>query len=110
MSLQPDPVGPVPDDTARIARASFPKGNPYLRLRDDFGLFYTDERFATLFPRRGQPAEAPWRVASSPLQVKLIAKCAEVQAAGSSPAKEGMTTSSRSFKAVTTTCCPAWVR
>lgn len=63
MSLQPDPVGPVPDDTARVARACFPKGNPYLRLRDDLGLFYTDERFALLFPRRGQPAEAPWRLA-----------------------------------------------
>ena len=46
----------------------------------------------------------------SALQVKLIAKCAEVQAAGSSPAKDGMTTSSRIFKAVTTTCWPAWVR
>ncbi len=45
------------------------------------------------------------RVVISPLQVKLIAKCAEVQAAaGSSSAKEGMTTSSHSFKAATTTC------
>jgi transposase len=63
MSLQPTPIAPVPDDTARIARAAFPKGNPYLRLRDDLGLFYTDEQFAPLFSWRGQPAETPWRLA-----------------------------------------------
>ena len=38
MSLRlPQPVPPVPDDTARIARAAFPHGNPYLRLRDRLG-------------------------------------------------------------------------
>ena len=61
MSLQPETIGPVPEETARVARAAFPKGNPYLRLRDDLGLFYTDERFATLFAVQGRPAEAPWR-------------------------------------------------
>lgn len=54
---------PVPDDTMRVAHAAFPKGNPYLRLRDDRGLFYTDEQFADLFPTRGQPAESPGRLA-----------------------------------------------
>jgi len=63
MSLQPESIGPVPDDTVRVARAAFPKGNPYLRLRDDLGLFYMDEQFADLFPTRGQPAEVPWRLA-----------------------------------------------
>jgi transposase len=63
MSLQPESIGPVPDETARVARAAFPKGNSYLRLRDDLGLFYTDERFAALFAVRGRPAEAPWRLA-----------------------------------------------
>jgi hypothetical protein len=38
MSLRlPQPVPPVPDDTARIARAAFPRGNPYLLLRDRLG-------------------------------------------------------------------------
>ena len=32
MSLRPHPIVPVPEDTARIARAAFPKGNPYLTL------------------------------------------------------------------------------
>src|SRR5947209_1045031 len=63
MSLQPVPLGPVPEETAHVARAAFPKGNPLLILRDDLGLFYTDARFAALFPTRGQPAEAPWRLA-----------------------------------------------
>jgi hypothetical protein len=33
MSLKPEPIGPIPEETARIARAAFPKGNLYLRLR-----------------------------------------------------------------------------
>jgi transposase len=63
MSLQPEAIGPVPEETVCIARAAFPKGNPYLRLRDDLGLFYTDERFAPLFAVQGRPAETPWRLA-----------------------------------------------
>jgi transposase len=49
--------------TAYVARAAFPAGNPYLAVRDALGTFYDDERFATLFPQRGRPAEAPWRLA-----------------------------------------------
>jgi transposase len=63
MSLHPDPLGPVPEETARIARAAFPKGTLYLRLRDDLGPIYDDPTFADLFPTRGQPAETPWRLA-----------------------------------------------
>jgi len=37
MSLQPQPVGPVPAETARIARSAFPKNNLCLRLRDELG-------------------------------------------------------------------------
>ena len=63
MSLHPQPLGPVPEQTARVARAAFPKGNVYMRMRDELGRLYEDEAFAALFPRRGQPAEAPWRLA-----------------------------------------------
>jgi hypothetical protein len=31
----------------------------YLRMRDEFGAIFADAAFATLFPTRGQPAEAP---------------------------------------------------
>jgi transposase len=63
MSLKPTPIGPVPELTAYVARAAFPDGNPYTAVRDALGTFYDDERFAALFPDRGQPAEAPWRLA-----------------------------------------------
>ena len=63
MSLQPQAVYLVPEETARVARAAFAKGTPYLSLRDELGLFYTDAQFADLFPTQGQPAEAPWRLA-----------------------------------------------
>ena len=63
MSLRPSLAGAVPASTAIVARAAFPRGNPYLRLRDTFGPVFTDQQFATLFPSHGQPAEAPWRLA-----------------------------------------------
>ncbi|MFL5660341.1 MAG: transposase, partial [Ktedonobacteraceae bacterium] len=63
MSLKPQSIGPIPEETARIARAAYPKGNIYLKLRDVLGTIYEDEQFADLFPQRGQPAEAPWRLA-----------------------------------------------
>jgi len=62
MSLQPHPVALIPELTARIAKAAFPKGNPYLTLRDHLGVLFQDEAFCHLFSRRGQPAEAPWRL------------------------------------------------
>ena len=30
MSLRPEPIGPVPEETARIARAALRRGNAYL--------------------------------------------------------------------------------
>jgi len=32
-------------------------------MRDEIGVIYEDEAFASLFSHRGQPAEAPWRLA-----------------------------------------------
>ena len=60
--LRPAAIGPVPDDTMRVAHAAFPKGHPYLTLADELGTLFTDEHFAPLFPARGQPALAPWRL------------------------------------------------
>jgi len=56
-------VWEVPAETARIAKASLPKGNRYLLLQDQVGVIYRDEQFADLFVWRGQPAEAPGRLA-----------------------------------------------
>src|SRR5919197_4380822 len=63
MSLHPQPIDPIPEETARVARAAFPKGNPYMRMRDELGVLYQDAAFAALVPARGQPAASPWRVA-----------------------------------------------
>jgi transposase len=64
VSLQPRSVPPVPELTARVARAAFPKGNRYLRLRDELGSIFRDADFAGLYPRRGQlalpPGNSPW--------------------------------------------------
>ena len=54
---------PIPEETARVARAILPQGNRYLLLRDELGTIYSDELFADVFPRWGQPAEQPWRLA-----------------------------------------------
>jgi transposase len=63
MSLQPQAIPPIPEETARVARALFPKGNRYMQLRDELGTVYTDEQFAALYPEGGQVAEQPWRIA-----------------------------------------------
>jgi len=34
-----------------------------MKMRDEFVLLYQDEDFAHLFPKVGQPAESPWRLA-----------------------------------------------
>src|SRR5215204_4798272 len=85
MSLKPDPIQPVPEETARVARAAFRKGNPLLKLRDELGAIFADEDFADLFPKRGQPGLAPWRLAlvtllqfREDLPDRLLARCREL--------------------------------
>ncbi len=63
MSLNPQTTYPIPEDTQRTARAAFPKGNLYMRMRDELGEIYSDAAFAELFPSRGQRAESPGRLA-----------------------------------------------
>src|SRR4051794_38435616 len=63
MSLIPTDLQTIPAETRRVAQAAFPKGNLYLRLRDEFGPLYQEEAFANLFPPRGRPAESPGRLA-----------------------------------------------
>jgi transposase len=63
MSLKSTPIPPIPEETARVARAVFPRGNILMQLCDTLGAIYSDEAFADLFLTHGQPAEAPWRLA-----------------------------------------------
>ena len=63
MSLHPQATYPIPEETQRVARAAFPRGNLYMQVADRLGTIYHDAQFAALFPTRGQPAEAPARLA-----------------------------------------------
>jgi hypothetical protein len=58
MSLHPQQIGEVPEETARVAKACFPKGDRSMRLRATLGTIFADHEFADLFPPKGQPAEA----------------------------------------------------
>src|SRR5579859_6616345 len=63
MSLKLEPVGSIPAETARVAKAAFPKRNSIMKMRDELGMLYQDDLFADLFPNNGHPALAPWRLA-----------------------------------------------
>jgi hypothetical protein len=58
MSLRPKTCPEIPLSTAAVARAAFPRGNPYLRLRDALGTVFSDAQFAPLFPRAVGTQEA----------------------------------------------------
>lgn len=51
MSLHPGEIPPVPEVTRRVAQAAFPRGNLYMRLRDELGTIYDDH----LLPPYSQP-------------------------------------------------------
>ena len=63
MSLPSPGPDAIPEETARLARAINPKGTLYMQIRDHLGVIYGNQSFASLFSTRGQPAEAPWRLA-----------------------------------------------
>src|SRR5262245_25252373 len=63
MALHPHLIEPVPDETARVAPAAFPKGHPSLTGRDGLGTIVQDDDFAALFPAWGPPGLPPWRLA-----------------------------------------------
>jgi transposase len=63
MSLRPRVNIEIPEDTARVAKAVFRKGNRYIRLRDTFGELFSSEDFKPLFHAEGKPALDPVRLA-----------------------------------------------
>jgi transposase len=63
MCLHPEPIGEIPAETARVARAACPKGTVITRLRDECSALYQDEDFRRFYPSCGQPGLAPWRLA-----------------------------------------------
>jgi transposase len=63
MSLRPHALEPVPEATARVARAAFPKGNPSLTRRAALGTIFQDDDFTDLYSHEGQPGLSAWRLA-----------------------------------------------
>ncbi|MFF2819541.1 IS1182 family transposase [Kitasatospora cineracea] len=59
MSLRTRASQGVPEETARVARAAFPKGSMPIWIREALGPLFDDESFTGLFPRRGRPALSP---------------------------------------------------
>ena len=56
MSMKPQEISPVPEETARVARAANPKGNVYKQMRDLMGSIYEDHMFAALGLQHSKPA------------------------------------------------------
>ena len=63
MSLKITNPDEIPAETVRVVKAVFPKGNTYTLIRDELGSIFRDEQFVDLYPTRGQPGLAPWRLA-----------------------------------------------
>jgi hypothetical protein len=61
--IQLQEIDQIPEETARIARLAFPKGNTCIKMRDAIGTIFRDKDFEALFSTRGQPAFSPWRLA-----------------------------------------------
>ncbi|MFD7054806.1 transposase, partial [Streptomyces mirabilis] len=63
MSLESRDDRGVPELTARVVRASFPKGTLAVRVREALGPMFDDESFAEAFSVRGRPAVSPGALA-----------------------------------------------
>ena len=63
MSMQPRPWPQVPELTARVARAAFPKGSLAIRARDELGAWCADADFAGCYQAAGRPGLSPAQLA-----------------------------------------------
>jgi transposase len=63
MCLKPEDSQWIPEETTKVAKSIYPKGNRVMLLRDSMGSIYQDSAFEDCYPKRGQPGEAPWRLA-----------------------------------------------
>src|SRR5262245_59332048 len=59
MSVQALSVPPIPEETVRVAKAAFPKGNSYLTIGDQIGYLFADLDFLDLYAAEGSPAISP---------------------------------------------------
>ncbi|HZD13814.1 MAG TPA: hypothetical protein VE196_01480 [Pseudonocardiaceae bacterium] len=57
MSVQPRPWPEIPEQTAAVARAAFPKGTLAMRVREELPGLFADEEFVSAFGVRGKPGD-----------------------------------------------------
>jgi transposase len=57
VSLRPEPIGYILEQTARIARAAFPAGNAYLRMRDELESLVEDRTVSLLTCSPGEVSQ-----------------------------------------------------
>ncbi|MEV7236744.1 hypothetical protein AB0N06_23030 [Streptomyces sp. NPDC051020] len=55
VSMRPVGLPEIPEQTAAVARAAFPRGSLAIRLRDRLAEVFADEPFAGAFGARGAP-------------------------------------------------------
>jgi transposase len=67
MSLPRAGLHPISEEPARVAHATFPDGNGYLRLRDELGTLVDDELFTAVYTLSRGATGAP-SLASRPGQ------------------------------------------
>jgi transposase len=63
MSLREPLDYTIPEQTAAVARAAFPKSNTIMRMRDAFGALFFNQDCAHLYHAEGAPAYSPARLA-----------------------------------------------
>jgi transposase len=63
MSLREPLDYAIPEQTAAIAHAAFPKPTAIMRMRDAFGALFFNQQFAHLYHVEGAPAYSPARLA-----------------------------------------------
>src|SRR5215510_3530000 len=72
MSLARQPFDSIPEETIRVVRAAFPHSTRVMQMRDQLRAIYNQSAFEALYPQRGKPTEAPWRLA-----LITVMQCAE---------------------------------
>src|ERR1700727_2398703 len=82
-SVRPRIGAEVPELTARVARASNPRGTTAMWVRDRLDGLWKDEDFQAWYPRDGRPGLSPAQLATvSVLQFLLNLSDAEVAETG----------------------------
>lgn len=62
MAISNKHFGSIPEETVRVARAIYGRGNLYMQIRDELEGVLSDETFGDLYPSQGRPGISPARL------------------------------------------------